>query len=224
MPRREAAPRLQARPDSGLHRLPGGDGAGLQVSPAASYPTIYPVGALRLLAAAFPDTQQASGHRRQQPRLAHPAGPAGPGGLPEAGLQGDDVQPRPALVDNYRPWMEQMKAVRREGRLRDHRPGPDADLQRHERHRLQAGVGAVRADLLLPEVGAGREGRVGTFRTATSTSPTCRSSWPTSSRSCSRRRTSWPPPQPTEASTPSRRWPSTPGRCGPSRRRPAEPT
>ena len=60
---------------------PEATAAGLQVTPVASVPTNYPVGPLRLLAAAFPDTQTGSGHRRQQPGLARPAGAARPGGL-----------------------------------------------------------------------------------------------------------------------------------------------
>ena len=40
---------------------PEATGAGLQVTPVASVPTIYTVAPLRLLAAAYPDTQQSLG-------------------------------------------------------------------------------------------------------------------------------------------------------------------
>ena len=88
---------------------PQASAAGLQVSPAASFPTKYPVGVLRLLAAAFPDTQQALGIAGSSLASLTPQGLRAQQAYQELGYKVTTVQPRPALVTNYRPWIEQMK-------------------------------------------------------------------------------------------------------------------
>jgi hypothetical protein len=89
---------------------PEATSAGLQVSPAASVPTTYPVGPLRLLAAAYPQTQQALGIAGSSLASLTPQGLRAQEAYQKLGYKVTTVQPRPALVDNYRPWMEQMKA------------------------------------------------------------------------------------------------------------------
>ena len=88
---------------------PEASSAGLQVSPSASFPTKYPVGSLRLLALAFPDTQQALGIAGSNLASLTPQGLRAQQAFQELGYKVTTVQPRPALVDNYRPWIEQMK-------------------------------------------------------------------------------------------------------------------
>ncbi|HEX4395799.1 MAG TPA: ABC transporter substrate-binding protein [Mycobacterium sp.] len=88
---------------------PEASSAGLQVSPSASFPTKYPVGSLRLLALAFPDTQQALGIAGSNLASLTPQGLRAQQAYQELGYKVTTVQPRPALVDNYRPWIEQMK-------------------------------------------------------------------------------------------------------------------
>jgi ABC-type branched-subunit amino acid transport system substrate-binding protein len=88
---------------------PEASAAGLQVSPAASFPTKYPVGVLRLLANAYPDTQQALGIAGSSLASLTPQGLRAQQAWQELGYKVTTVQPRPALVDNYRPWIEQMK-------------------------------------------------------------------------------------------------------------------
>ncbi len=90
---------------------PEASSAGLQVSPAASYPTKYPVGPLRLLAAAYPDTQQALGIAGSSLASLTPQGLRAQQAYTELGYKVTTVQPRPAQVDNYRPWIEQMKGT-----------------------------------------------------------------------------------------------------------------
>jgi hypothetical protein len=88
---------------------PEASSAALQVSPSASFPTKYPVGSLRLLALAFPDTQKALGIAGSSLASLTPQGLRAQQAYEELGYKVTTVQPRPALVDNYRPWIEQMK-------------------------------------------------------------------------------------------------------------------
>jgi ABC-type branched-subunit amino acid transport system substrate-binding protein len=90
---------------------PEATSAGLQVSPDASYPTTFPVGALRLLALAYPDTQQALGIAGSSLASLAPQGLRAQEAWQKLGFKVSTLQPRPAQVDNYRPYMEQMKAA-----------------------------------------------------------------------------------------------------------------
>jgi ABC-type branched-subunit amino acid transport system substrate-binding protein len=89
---------------------PEATNAGLQVSPSASLPTSYPVGVLRLLADAYPDTKQGLGIAGSSLASLTPQGLRAQEAYQKLGYKVSTVQPRPALVDNYRPWIEQMKS------------------------------------------------------------------------------------------------------------------
>ncbi len=85
--------------------------AGLQVTPVKSFPTVYPAAALRLLALAYPQTQQGLGIAGSNLASLVPQGLRAQEAWQKLGYTVATVQPRPAQVDNYRPWMEQMKAA-----------------------------------------------------------------------------------------------------------------
>ena len=88
---------------------PEASSAGLQVSPAASVPTTFPIGAERLLADAFPDTKQGLGIAGSSLASLTPQGLRTQEAWQKLGYKVSSLQPRPALVDNYRPYMEQFK-------------------------------------------------------------------------------------------------------------------
>jgi ABC-type branched-subunit amino acid transport system substrate-binding protein len=88
---------------------PEATAAGLQVSPNASAPTTYPVGVLRLLADAYPNTKQGLGIAGSSLAALAPQGLRAQEAWQKLGFKVSALQPRPALVDNYRPWMEQLK-------------------------------------------------------------------------------------------------------------------
>ncbi len=89
---------------------PQATNAGLQISPAASVATNYPVGVLRLLSNAFPDTKQALGIAGSNLASLAPQGLRAQEAYEKIGGKVTTLQPRPALVTNYRPYLEQMKA------------------------------------------------------------------------------------------------------------------
>ncbi len=89
---------------------PQATNAGLQVSPAASVATNYPVGVLRLLANAFPDTKQALGVAGSSVASLAPQGLRAQEAYQKIGGKVTTLQPRPVQVTNYRPYLEQMKA------------------------------------------------------------------------------------------------------------------
>ena len=90
---------------------PTASNATLQVSPNASVSTSYPIGGLRLLAAAFPVAKDGLGIGASSIASVAPTGLRAQEAYQKLGYRVSTVQPRPALVDNYRPWMEQMKAA-----------------------------------------------------------------------------------------------------------------
>ena len=85
--------------------------AGLQVTPVKSFPTVYPAAALRLLALAYPQTQQGLGIAGSNLASLVPQGLRAQEAWQKLGYTVATVQPRPAQVDNYRRWIEQMKAA-----------------------------------------------------------------------------------------------------------------
>ncbi len=85
--------------------------AGLQVTPVKSFPTVYTVGGLRLLALAYPETQRGLGIAGSSLASLVPQGLRAAEAWRNLGYQVATVQPRPAQVDNYRPWMEQLKSA-----------------------------------------------------------------------------------------------------------------
>ena len=88
---------------------PEATNAALQVSPSASIPTSYPVGVLRLLANAYPEAKLGLGIAGSSLASLTPQGLRAQEAYEKLGYKVSTVQPRPALVDNYRPWIEQMK-------------------------------------------------------------------------------------------------------------------
>ena len=107
----DVKPRLACK----LGQIPGytvspeATAAGLQVSPAASVATNYPVGVLRLLADAFPATKTGLGIGGSSLASLAPQGLRAQEAWQKLGYKVSALQPRPALVDNYRPYMEQLK-------------------------------------------------------------------------------------------------------------------
>ncbi len=83
--------------------------SGLQVTPVASRASKYPVGPLRLLAAAYPETKQGLGIAGSSLASLAPQGLRAQEAWTRIGNKVSTLQPRPALVDNYRPYFEQMK-------------------------------------------------------------------------------------------------------------------
>lgn len=108
-----AAPRVKC----GLGQIPGyvvspqALNAGLQVTPVVSTPDKYPVGVLRLLSQKYPETKQAFGIAGSALASLTPQGLRAQEAWQQLGGKVVTVQPRPALVDNYRSWMEQFKSV-----------------------------------------------------------------------------------------------------------------
>jgi ABC-type branched-subunit amino acid transport system substrate-binding protein len=88
---------------------PEATNAGLQVTPIASTPEKYPVGILRLLANAYPTSQQGFGIAGSSLASLAPQGLRAQEAWQQLGYKVSSLQPRPALVDNYRSWMEQFK-------------------------------------------------------------------------------------------------------------------
>ena len=82
---------------------PQATNAGLQVSPAASVATNYPVGVLRLLANAFPDTKQALGIAGSSLASLTPQGLRAQEACQKIGCKVTTLQPRPALVTTTGP-------------------------------------------------------------------------------------------------------------------------
>ena len=64
---------------------------------------------LRLLADAFPNTKQGLGIAGSSLASLTPQGLRAQEAWQRLGYKVSAVQPRPALVDNYRPWIEQLK-------------------------------------------------------------------------------------------------------------------
>jgi ABC-type branched-subunit amino acid transport system substrate-binding protein len=107
------APRLGCK----LGQVPGytvspeATAAGLQVTPTASNNAKYPVGVLRLLAAAYPISQQGLGIAGSSLASLTPQGLRAQEAWQKLGYKVSTVQPRPAQVDNYRSWIEQFKSA-----------------------------------------------------------------------------------------------------------------
>ncbi len=80
-----------------------------QVTPEGSPSTVYPVAPLRLLADAYPDTQQGLGIASSSLASLRPQGLRAQEAWKNLGYKVSALQDRPALVANYRPWMEQLK-------------------------------------------------------------------------------------------------------------------
>jgi ABC-type branched-subunit amino acid transport system substrate-binding protein len=108
---------VQPRLNCKLGQIPGyvvspqAAAAGLQVTPIISTPDKYQAGVLRLLAAAYPSSQPAFGIAGSALSSLAPQGLRAREAWQRMGYKVVAVQPRPALVDNYRSWIEQFKSV-----------------------------------------------------------------------------------------------------------------
>ncbi len=80
-----------------------------QVTPEGSPSTVYPVAPLRLLAEAYPQTQQGLGIASSSLASLRAQGLRAQEAWQNLGYKVAALQERPALVSNYRPWQEQMK-------------------------------------------------------------------------------------------------------------------
>jgi hypothetical protein len=86
--------------------------AGQQVNVVPSNPTQYPYGPLRLLTAAYPDTKKGGiGIGSSTIASLTPLGKRIQQALTADGVKVTALQEKPALVDNFRPYMEQLKAA-----------------------------------------------------------------------------------------------------------------
>jgi hypothetical protein len=90
---------------------PEASAAGLQVTAAPSIPTEIQVGDLRLLAQAYPATQDHLGIGSSNLASLQPQGKKAKQGYEGLGYKVTVLQEKPAIVDNYRPYMEQLKGA-----------------------------------------------------------------------------------------------------------------
>jgi hypothetical protein len=109
------APGVKPRLACGLGQIPAytvspeATTADLQVTPNGSTPQKYPIGTLKLLADAYPASQQGFGIAGSSLASVAPQGLRAAEAWRKLGYKVSALQPRPALVDNYRSWMEQFK-------------------------------------------------------------------------------------------------------------------
>jgi ABC-type branched-subunit amino acid transport system substrate-binding protein len=83
--------------------------AGLQVTAAPNIPTEFQVGDLRLLAQAYPATQKHLAIGSSSIASLQPQGKKAKQAYESLGYTVTVVQEKPASVDNYRPYMEELK-------------------------------------------------------------------------------------------------------------------
>ncbi len=75
----------------------------------------YPVGGIRLLAEAYPDSKTGIGIGSSTIASITPTGKRAKEASEKLGYKVTTLQERPALVDNYRPYMEEMKGSKTKG-------------------------------------------------------------------------------------------------------------
>jgi ABC-type branched-subunit amino acid transport system substrate-binding protein len=85
--------------------------AGLQVTAAPSIPTQYEIGPLRLLAEAFPESKKGLGIGSSNVASLSPQGKKANQAWQGLGYKVSAIQERPPLIDNYRPYLEQLKGA-----------------------------------------------------------------------------------------------------------------
>jgi hypothetical protein len=106
-------PRLACK----LAQIPGYDvsvaaaNAGLQVKAAPSDPTQFGYGPLRLLLNAYPDAKKGMGVGSSSLASLVPIGKRTAEALTANGAKVTAIQEKPTLVNNYRPYMEQLKST-----------------------------------------------------------------------------------------------------------------
>ena len=95
-------PALSVSPEAGL--------AGLQVQPTSNSPTHYGVGPLRALAQAYPSAKKGLGIGSSNVASLRPQGIYARQAYQSLGYTVSSLQEKPPLVDNFRPYMEQLRA------------------------------------------------------------------------------------------------------------------
>jgi hypothetical protein len=106
-------PRLACK----LAQIPGYDvsvaaaNAGLQVKAAPSDPTKFGYGPLRLLINAYPDAKKGMGVGSSNIATLVPIGKRTAQALTDSGVKVTAIQEKPPSVNNYRPYMEQLKST-----------------------------------------------------------------------------------------------------------------
>jgi hypothetical protein len=85
--------------------------AGLQVTPAPSIPNEYEAGPLRLLALAYPGSQKGLGVGGSNQASTAPQGQKAAQAWTQLGYKVTALQSRPPLIDNFRPYIEQLKGA-----------------------------------------------------------------------------------------------------------------
>jgi ABC-type branched-subunit amino acid transport system substrate-binding protein len=85
--------------------------APLQVTPAPSVPTEYEAGPLRLLALAYPGSQKGLGVGGSNVASTTPQGEKAAQAWTQLGYKVTALQNRPPLIDNFRPYIEQLKGA-----------------------------------------------------------------------------------------------------------------
>lgn len=94
-------PALSVSPEAGL--------AGLQVQPTSNSPTRYVTGAIRLMLDAYPAAKQGIGIGSSDVASLSPEGRYAQQAYTSLGIKVTTVQEKPPLVDNFRPYMEQLR-------------------------------------------------------------------------------------------------------------------
>jgi Periplasmic binding protein len=94
-------PALDVSPQAGL--------AGLQVQASSNSPTRYVTGGLRLLLAAYPAAKQGIGIGSSKVAALGAEGRYAQQAYTKLGITVTTVQEKPPLVDNFRPYMEQLR-------------------------------------------------------------------------------------------------------------------
>jgi hypothetical protein len=104
--------------------------AGLQVQATPSNSRQYPIGSLRLLADAYPDAKtKGIGIGSSNLASIRPQGRRAEEALQKLGIKVTVVQERPPLVDNYRPYMEELKGAGTVGYSEIGGQDPAAEIQ-----------------------------------------------------------------------------------------------
>ena len=96
-------PALSVSPEAGL--------AGLQVQPTSNSPTHYGVGPLRVLTDAYPAAKKGLGIGSSNVASLRPQGIYARQAYESLGYKVSEVQEKPPLVDNFRPYMEQLRGA-----------------------------------------------------------------------------------------------------------------
>ena len=117
---------------------------------------------MRLLADAYPDTKPGRRHRQQHLASLVPSGlRTARSTCVTSASRSPSIQEQPPLVDNYRPYMEQLKGAGARAYYEISAQDPSPDRAGHEEHRLQPVVDPLQRPVLRAAGGAGGQGHSG---------------------------------------------------------------